>query len=360
LISQFGSSAVFNFNSPQGIAYAGGKLYIGDNGNNRIAFYDTSATFLYDINSGGLTQPRSLFIYDNILYVGQWNGGIIRYDLDGNVISTISTSGGFVSGMTVYNDEVFASIGSNTINVYNLSGTLTRSMSVVSSNAPGLAVFNEQLIIGDHNNGRVLAYTLEGTLLNTIDEGIGWALLNTGTNLLRFSSNEIEIYGCDVDGTVNGCTDDSAHNFNLAATVDDGSCETCTDGILNGDESGVDCGGTLCDPCAMGCADLIISELTFIGGTITMTAMNIGDIIADGDNRIVMQAYWSDDTSPGGDETSGWTFETLDPGETFTRSTNQTNSNNRRYLVVEVDRDNTVTDECDETNNVTYIDLEEE
>lgn len=46
-----------------------------------------------------------------------------------------------------------------------------------------------------------------------------------------------------------GCTDPTAHNYNPAANQDDGSCETCSDGIQNGDETGVDCGGLLCGPC---------------------------------------------------------------------------------------------------------------
>ncbi|MEM9544822.1 MAG: GEVED domain-containing protein [Bacteroidota bacterium] len=53
----------------------------------------------------------------------------------------------------------------------------------------------------------------------------------------------------DGNGCVTGCTDPSAHNYNANAQIDDGSCETCTDGVLNGDETGVDCGGTLCAPC---------------------------------------------------------------------------------------------------------------
>ncbi|MEM7575512.1 MAG: M12 family metallo-peptidase, partial [Bacteroidota bacterium] len=53
-----------------------------------------------------------------------------------------------------------------------------------------------------------------------------------------------------------GCTDPAAHNYNPAATVDDGSCETCSDGIQNGDETGIDCGGSLCGPCLIpGCTD---------------------------------------------------------------------------------------------------------
>ncbi|MCR9052889.1 MAG: BspA family leucine-rich repeat surface protein [Phaeodactylibacter xiamenensis] len=50
-----------------------------------------------------------------------------------------------------------------------------------------------------------------------------------------------------------GCTNPNAHNYNPAATQDDGSCETCSDGIQNGDETDIDCGGALCSHCATGC-----------------------------------------------------------------------------------------------------------
>lgn len=57
---------------------------------------------------------------------------------------------------------------------------------------------------------------------------------------------------CLGGGGIPGCTDPSAHNYDPSATVDDGSCETCDDGVQNGDETGVDCGGALCDACPTG------------------------------------------------------------------------------------------------------------
>ncbi len=61
-----------------------------------------------------------------------------------------------------------------------------------------------------------------------------------------------------------GCTNPSAHNYNPNATQNDGSCETCIDGVQNGDETGVDCGGSLCDPCNNGgCTDVNINFNNF-------------------------------------------------------------------------------------------------
>ncbi len=46
-----------------------------------------------------------------------------------------------------------------------------------------------------------------------------------------------------------GCTDETSVNFDPNVTQDDGSCFSCSDGILNGNETEVDCGGADCMPC---------------------------------------------------------------------------------------------------------------
>ena len=66
------------------------------------------------------------------------------------------------------------------------------------------------------------------------------------------------ILSCDVE-PIPGCTDDNYHNYHAYANIDDGSCEgTCFDGLKNGDETGKDCGGELCDSC------LDICELNYL------------------------------------------------------------------------------------------------
>lgn len=47
-----------------------------------------------------------------------------------------------------------------------------------------------------------------------------------------------------------GCKDETAHNYDPVATYqDNNTCETCTDGIKNGDEYEVDCGGSCLTTC---------------------------------------------------------------------------------------------------------------
>ena len=60
---------------------------------------------------------------------------------------------------------------------------------------------------------------------------------------------------------VTGCdTDLDAYNYVPEADIDE-PCETCFDGIQNGDEGGVDCGGSYpgCPACAT-CSDAIQNQ----------------------------------------------------------------------------------------------------
>jgi len=62
------------------------------------------------------------------------------------------------------------------------------------------------------------------------------------------------------DYTCYGCTDPAAHNYDANATIDNGSCETCLDGMQNGNEAGIDCGGS-----CTGCDFLLYAQLLLEG-----------------------------------------------------------------------------------------------
>ncbi len=81
----------------------------------------------------------------------------------------------------------------------------------------------------------------------SVTDGSGNVLASGG----QFGSSETTNF-CFNGAPVLGCTDPGAHNYDPAATQDDGSCETCSDNIQNGDETGVDCGGNLCNACPGG------------------------------------------------------------------------------------------------------------
>jgi len=51
-------------------------------------------------------------------------------------------------------------------------------------------------------------------------------------------------------GEIYGCRDVNAHNFNPQATYDNGTCETCSDFIINGGERWYDCGSVCNNNCS--------------------------------------------------------------------------------------------------------------
>ena len=68
-----------------------------------------------------------------------------------------------------------------------------------------------------------------------------------------------------------GCTDSNAHNYSSNANFDNNNCETCNDGIQNGDETGIDCGGVLCAQCTAGLPNLYCED----GGDFSINSNNL-------------------------------------------------------------------------------------
>lgn len=105
------------------------------------------------------------------------------------------------------------------------------------------------------------------TIYDTFGDGIccefgngSYELVDPNGNVLasggEFTDSETTNFCVNSTPIIPGCTDQSAHNYDPTATIDDGTCETCSDGFLNGDEEGIDCGGILCGPCIiLGCMD---------------------------------------------------------------------------------------------------------
>jgi len=107
-----------------------------------------------------------------------------------------------------------------------------------------------------NSGSRTVSNNLEVYIDQSVDPGQYWIYVEIDEDnnyAEQFEGNNSWFDGFDVvagsTGTP-GCTNSNAHNYNPTATTDDGSCETCSDDIWNGDEEGTDCGGSKCAPCA--------------------------------------------------------------------------------------------------------------
>ncbi|MEM6697016.1 MAG: M43 family zinc metalloprotease, partial [Bacteroidota bacterium] len=92
-------------------------------------------------------------------------------------------------------------------------------------------------------------YTVQGRQQGTSN----WQLtVNSNTNSTTISNNIVN--GVTYEWRVRSNCDDGNSEYSEIATFtagDTGGEPTCDDGIQNGDEEGVDCGGSVCPPCMM-------------------------------------------------------------------------------------------------------------
>ena len=138
---------------------------------------------------------------------------------------------------------------------------------------------------------------------------------------------------------------------------------TCDDGVQNGDETGVDCGGSNCPACPDPLGDLMITDLTYDLADRTWTAeiSNLGSFPVDFSNPVILQAYWNNTASANGqvgamvDIATGLTE--LAPGQVIIRTVNSVTPNPGNFqLVLRVD-DLLTVDETNESNNMTVLNL---
>lgn len=78
-------------------------------------------------------------------------------------------------------------------------------------------------------------------------------------------------------GDIVGCIDPNAYNYNMFANVSDGMCETCYDGIMNGEETGIDCGGSKCPNDCDEMADLtfFMDEQTYVCNSVVRVPVKV-------------------------------------------------------------------------------------
>jgi hypothetical protein len=130
-------------------------------------------------------------------------------------------------------------------------------------------------------DGRALRYTWSATHGDVIDQNdanggsqISWRSPACAASTPALSLVSVDV--ADADGIV-------VTRF-LGVTT---SCPTCMDGVRNGSETDVDCGGTLCEPCPTGDMCAVGSDCASLSCAITCQPPTCNDGVQNGDETAV-------------------------------------------------------------------------
>jgi len=175
------------------------------------------------------------------------NSGIENCDLDGTNTSSVSSANGI---------DVFIDGEANKLYYYDPFSQEIGRCDVDGSN---LEVLHSNVVPSGHiefnyNTNSVLGVSAAGFTQYNLD---GTTASISGYNGFIFASN-----GSNYWTKIEGCDECGSNNYNPLANFDDGSCESCTDGIQNGDETGIDCGGSNCMPCCQP-VDYVIPQVEY-------------------------------------------------------------------------------------------------
>jgi len=153
---------------PAGLAFGGGKMYVANNAGNEVNIFSSSFVLELSFGSSYLNAPSGVYVDSGNVYVTNSASGIntiIKFDLAGNYVSTISAAGlsrpNWITADSIGNFYVSNyQGGGGTVTKYDSSwnllmtigsGTLSSSQGVVvdelgnifvSNGASGISVFN--------------------------------------------------------------------------------------------------------------------------------------------------------------------------------------------------------------------------
>jgi len=118
---------------PSDIAVDGGRLYVVDGLNNRIAVYNLYGEHIGDIK---VRAPFGIYVEKGLLYVTSQKGKLYVMDEYGNIEKELTLQGRPIDVVKV-GDRLFVTNGeTNTIDVYSLNGELLKRLAGKGS-APG-------------------------------------------------------------------------------------------------------------------------------------------------------------------------------------------------------------------------------
>jgi len=197
-------------------------------------------------------------------------------DLDITTCGTVSKSGNTitVSGVVVKNIGT-ATAASTTLGYYLSTNT------TINNNDYLIGTDYVASLAADNTSSESITKNIS-TINPPIPAGTYYVGMRADyqSGLSESNENNNTCYDSSPQFTVTyDCKDATAHNYNPNATyADNTTCQTCSDGVKNGDETDIDCGGTKCQPC----------------GNITVTNPSTGNTYAPGD---AINIQWTDNIS---------------------------------------------------------------
>jgi hypothetical protein len=175
--NQGGAASASTLDNPYNVYYTGTKLFISDNGNNRVLIFNSLPTtdnasanvVVGQVNMTGDDANQGGGVSENTLYepVGVWadNDKLIIGDYKNNrvlIYNSIPTSNNASANVVV--------------GQANMSGSTANQGGAASAstlNKPyGVFVYNSKLYIGDNENNRVLVYNSIPTSNNTAADAV--------------------------------------------------------------------------------------------------------------------------------------------------------------------------------------------
>ncbi|MGB1206380.1 MAG: T9SS type A sorting domain-containing protein, partial [Chitinophagales bacterium] len=218
-----------NLSYPTGIAFsANGILYIVEHLNGTINSINVNTGDITVVATGLFYPTNIAFSPEGTLYVAEAIGNINSVDINTGVVTSIANGLSYPTGLAFDDDGTLY-----------VSEHFSGEISSIDINTGIVTIITDGL---DYPEGITVA--ADGTLY----------VAERGNNqLIRIDINTGNVATVT---TVNSPTDVaiSVNNEYYIASFDDNtiSCSTivsCNDGIQNGDETGVDCGGSNCDVC---------------------------------------------------------------------------------------------------------------
>jgi len=197
-------------------------------------------------------------------------------DLDITTCGTVSKSGNTitVSGVVVKNIGT-ATAASTTLGYYLSTNT------TINNNDYLIGTDYVASLAADNTSSESITKNIS-TINPPIPAGTYYVGMRADyqSGLSESNENNNTCYDSSPQFTVTyDCKDATAHNYNPNATyADNTTCQTCSDGVKNGDETDIDCGGTKCQPC----------------GNITVTNPSTGNTYAPGD---AINIQWTENIS---------------------------------------------------------------